>query len=307
MRCTMPCVASPSARLNALAPALGLDVVARRGLQSRSIGGRILAIRTLGHLRDPSAWKAMQEQLASSNALVSFYAAAALVLIDAQRAMPGIMNQLAERESWPGEAMARLLVDAGADIAREPIRALMLSLGAGKMPPLLPWLVARGCGARQRSRDRTAAPESGSIVEHRRRGLARACWTRRCCRRSRVFASFGRCAISARTSRVAYGRLGGLGRDRDAHAADERQRLVGALPRGAGIAEAERHGRRAARGGACAAHATPMRATCCEHVQCRGGVSHERCAEVLTAVQWGFSAISSLLNVIYLGLAFIAL
>ncbi|MGH8130927.1 MAG: HEAT repeat domain-containing protein [Steroidobacteraceae bacterium] len=127
-------------RLNALAPRYGLDVIARRGLQSRSISGRILAIRTLGHLRDASAWKGLQEQLASSNALVSFYAAAALVSIDATRAMPGIMLQLAERESWPGEAMARLLVDAGSDISREPIRALMLSLAPDKTPALLPWL-----------------------------------------------------------------------------------------------------------------------------------------------------------------------
>ena len=109
-------------------------------IHSRRIGRRILAIRTLGHLHDPSSWKPLQEQLASANALVSFYAAAALVQIDAQRAMPGIMNQLAERESWPGEAMARLLVDAGADVAREPIRALMLSLAPAKVPPLLPWL-----------------------------------------------------------------------------------------------------------------------------------------------------------------------
>jgi hypothetical protein len=36
--------------------------------------------------------------------------------------------------------MARLLVDAGADVAREPIRALMLSLAPVKIPPLLPWL-----------------------------------------------------------------------------------------------------------------------------------------------------------------------
>jgi HEAT repeat protein len=130
----------PSARLNAAALKLGLDVAARRHIHSRAVGKRILAIRTLGHLQDPSSWKSLQEQLASVNALVSFYAAAALVRIDAQRAMPGIMNQLAERESWPGEAMARLLVDAGADVAREPIRALMLSLGPDKVPPLLPWL-----------------------------------------------------------------------------------------------------------------------------------------------------------------------
>ena len=131
---------SSSEKLNAAAKALGLDVAARRMIHSRQVGRRILAIRTLGHLHDPMSWKPLQEQLASSNSLVSFYAAAALVLIDAQRAMPGIMLQLAERESWPGEAMARLLVDAGADVAREPIRAMMLSLAPNKVPPLLPWL-----------------------------------------------------------------------------------------------------------------------------------------------------------------------
>ncbi len=129
-----------SVRLNQVALELRLDVAARRMIHSRRIGRRILAIRTLGHLHDPSSWKALQEQLSSANALVSFYAAAALVQIDAQRAMPGIMHELAERESWPGEAMARLLVDAGADIAREPVRALMLSLSPEKLPPLLPWL-----------------------------------------------------------------------------------------------------------------------------------------------------------------------
>ncbi len=127
-------------QLNAIALQLGLDVVARRMIHSKRIGRRILAIRTLGHLRDPSSWRTLQDQLASANAIVSFYAAAALVQIDAHRAMPGIMLQLAERESWPGEAMARLLVDAGADVAREPIRGLMLSLAPAKVPPLLPWL-----------------------------------------------------------------------------------------------------------------------------------------------------------------------
>jgi HEAT repeat protein len=129
-----------STRLNELALRLGFDAAARQLMNSREVGEQILAIRTLGHLRDPTAWKALQEQLVSVNALVSFYAAAALVQIDAQRAMPGIMSQVAERESWPGEAMARLLVDAGADVAREPIRALMLSLAPAKIPPLLPWL-----------------------------------------------------------------------------------------------------------------------------------------------------------------------
>jgi len=127
-------------RLNELALRLGFDNAARHLMNSRQVGKQILAIRTLGHLRDATAWKPLQEQLIAANAVVSFFAAAALVQIDAQRAMPGIMLQVAERESWPGEAMARLLVDGGADIAREPIRALMLSLTPSKVPPLLPWL-----------------------------------------------------------------------------------------------------------------------------------------------------------------------
>ena len=129
-----------SVRLNEVAQILGFDVAARRMMHSRQIARRILAIRTLGHLRDETSWRNLQEPLASANALVSFYAAAALVQIDPQRAMPGIMLQLAERESWPGEAMARLLVDAGADVARGPIRELMLSLAPDKIPRLLPWL-----------------------------------------------------------------------------------------------------------------------------------------------------------------------
>lgn len=130
----------PTERLNAVGLKLGFDAAARRMIHSRHAGRRILAIRTLGHLRDPASWKPLHEQLGAQNALVSFYAAAAMVRIDAQRAMPGIMNQLAERESWPAEAMARLLTDVGADIAREPIRALMFSIAPAKLPPLLPWL-----------------------------------------------------------------------------------------------------------------------------------------------------------------------
>lgn len=129
-----------SERLNELARRMGLDAAARHMMHSREIRKRILGIRTLGHLRDAAAWKQLQEQLVAANALVSFYAAAALIQIDAQRAMPGIMLQLAERENWPGEAMARLLLEAGANVAREPIRALMLSLEPSKVPPLLPWL-----------------------------------------------------------------------------------------------------------------------------------------------------------------------
>ena len=129
-----------TARLNELARAIGIDMAARRLLRRGGLGARILAVRTLGHLRDPADWRALQGQLVAANALLSFYAAAALIQIDAQRAMPGIALQLAEREEWPGEAIAGLLKEAGTQVTREPIRALIFSLEAAKVPPLLPWL-----------------------------------------------------------------------------------------------------------------------------------------------------------------------
>ena len=132
---------SGTGRLNELARQVGIDSTARRLLRKKSLGARILAIRTLGNLRDVTSWQTLQEQLGSRNALLSFYAAAALIQIDAQRAMPGLVNQLAEREEWPGEAVAGLLKEAGSQVTREPIRALVLSLPPEKIPALLPWLM----------------------------------------------------------------------------------------------------------------------------------------------------------------------
>ncbi len=262
----------PSARLNAVALKLGLDVAARRLIHSRRVGRQILAIRTLGHLKDPSSWKPLQEQLGSQNALVSFYAAAALVRIDAQRAMPGIMNQLAERESWPAEAMARLLTDVGADIAREPIRALMFALAPAKLPPLLPWLahvdavlgseVAVELLRRHPDNAEIVAAalmvvlDPGALPELARfadvRGRRRAPEPRR----------------RLRPARRARGR-------RDRHAPDVRQGLVGALPRGPGAPDAQGHDRRPARGGARPPDG-PLRA---RHARARargGDARHER-------------------------------
>ena len=219
-----------SARLNAVGLKLGLDVAARRLIHSGRIGRRILAIRTLGHLQDPSSWKPLQEQLASANALVSFYAAAALVQIDAQRAMPGIMNQLAERESWPGEAMARLLVDAGADVARDPIRALMLSLDPSKVPPLLPWLahVDAVLGSEVAVELLRRHPDDAHIVAAalaRRAGSGRAAGARA------LRAIHGRRRAQEPRRRLWASREPrGYG---DRHAAHVRQGLVGALSRGA--------------------------------------------------------------------------
>ncbi|MGH8309818.1 MAG: HEAT repeat domain-containing protein, partial [Steroidobacteraceae bacterium] len=47
---------------------------------------------------------------------------------------------LGGHEHWPAEAVARLLKEAGTEIAREPLRALVFSIERGKIPSVLPWL-----------------------------------------------------------------------------------------------------------------------------------------------------------------------
>jgi hypothetical protein len=128
-------------RLNAFARTLGLDVVALRMLRRGSVRARIVAIRTIGHLREGAVWDRLETELTSPNALASFCAASAMVRIDARRAMPIVMAQLAGHEHWPAEALARLLKEAGSEAAREPLRAFVFS-GAhpAKVASVLQWL-----------------------------------------------------------------------------------------------------------------------------------------------------------------------
>ena len=169
------------------------------------------------------------------------------------------MNQLAERESWPGEAMARLLVDAGADVAREPIRALMLSLAPAKIPPLLPWLshVDAVLGSevavellRRHPDDMDIAAAALLVVTGSQAAPGvRALRGRRGCRRA------PESRRRLRPARLARRRRAG-------RAAHVRPRLVGALSRGPGAAQAQGHDgwiawRRSAR-----SSTTCTRATC---------------------------------------------
>ncbi len=147
-----------SARLNAAALKLGFDVAARRLIHSRRVGRRILAIRTLGHLRDPSSWKPLQEQL-------ELRECARLVLrggcarsdrraaSDARHHEPARgARELAGRGDGAAPRGRGRRRRAGADSRAD-------ALVAPEQDPAAPALArARGCRARQRSRDRVAAP-----------------------------------------------------------------------------------------------------------------------------------------------------
>lgn len=116
----------PAVGLNHLGFELEIDQIAWRMLQRGRLGERLLAIATLGHLRDVSAWDAIAEHLDAENTLISLMSAKALINIDAERAVPVIIPLITAREDWAAARVASLLREAGPEAtSRRLARAIL--------------------------------------------------------------------------------------------------------------------------------------------------------------------------------------
>lgn len=86
--------------LNRLGREADLDKLALRLLRSRRLKWRLLAIRTLGNLRERDAWSGLRKELYASQP-TSVLAARALLQIDPEAALPSLIPLLCERDDWP--------------------------------------------------------------------------------------------------------------------------------------------------------------------------------------------------------------
>ena len=107
--------------LNQIARALSIGDVALRMLRSRNLRERLLAIMTLGHLRERLAWDSLFDIAENGGALLSVAAARSLVIIDATTAVPRLMPLLIRRDDWPASRVATMLQTAGADVISDQI------------------------------------------------------------------------------------------------------------------------------------------------------------------------------------------
>jgi hypothetical protein len=103
---------SASERLNHLARRLGCDVSARKLLKNGTRPERLLAILTLGHLRDQASWDALCLQAATPDPLASIHAARALIKIDPLRGTQWLYPQLLKRQDWDISQIANFLSEA---------------------------------------------------------------------------------------------------------------------------------------------------------------------------------------------------
>ncbi|HEY5799092.1 MAG TPA: HEAT repeat domain-containing protein [Burkholderiaceae bacterium] len=113
-----------SQTLNAAARQLGCDVLARDMLHRGNRAQRLLAILTLGHLRDAKAWDMLRVQASMADSIVSVNALRALTQIDAGRAARELTPQLLARDDWPLARLASLLLETQDSFAAELLAAI---------------------------------------------------------------------------------------------------------------------------------------------------------------------------------------
>jgi len=118
--------------------ALGLARIAQRRLRLRGTAEKILALVTLGHLRDQQVWDIALDMLTDDNPLISMMAARALINIDATRGVAAILPVIRDREDWSTPRVAALLREAGPQAVAAPLAELI----RGSVPEQIPKLIA---------------------------------------------------------------------------------------------------------------------------------------------------------------------
>jgi HEAT repeat protein len=120
-----------SSRLSQLAVRCGIEPVVRNMLNDRSVRTRLVAIFTLGHLRDQAAWQDLVRLSRDNHPVVSICAARALLQIDPGRALPMLMPSLTGRGDWSIAKVTAMLAESGADAISAPLVAAVKSVVEG--------------------------------------------------------------------------------------------------------------------------------------------------------------------------------
>lgn len=122
-----------SANLIALAHRTVIPDMARRLFNGRRVRARILAVQTIGHLRDATSKSAIRELLDHENTALSITAAATLVEIDADLGIAAIVPMIDARRDWPKTRVSIVLRRAGSERVSEPMyRAIRSANNRGK-------------------------------------------------------------------------------------------------------------------------------------------------------------------------------
>jgi len=133
--------------LNQLARQTGMDRAAKRLLKAKGLRKRLMAIITLGHLREQSAWDDLAELAQSPHPVVSLSAARALVDIDPKAALTLIAPWIGARADWSPPRVAALLSHAGSELIAQPLSQTVMTAAPDMAMRLLHYLEVTRCTA----------------------------------------------------------------------------------------------------------------------------------------------------------------
>jgi hypothetical protein len=107
--------------LNKLARIVGMNVTAKKLLLRGAFAERILAMMTLGNLRDKSAWATLSSLMHDASPLISLAASSALMKINAEEGIHLFMPLVVLRDDWPPVKVAMIFKEAGPAVISEPL------------------------------------------------------------------------------------------------------------------------------------------------------------------------------------------
>jgi HEAT repeat protein len=113
-------------RLSEVARRAGMTRLAKLLLAEVNLSDRLLAISTLGQLRDRSVRPELLGLARGRELSLSLAAARALVQIDAAAAIDELLPLIVGRDDWPPAAVVRILQEAGPDVISGPLGAAAL-------------------------------------------------------------------------------------------------------------------------------------------------------------------------------------
>ncbi len=123
--------------LNIVARRLNLDLWAIRGLGKRNFRNKLLAIQTLGWLREDMVGDELIEIMKNGNPVVSLSAARALTKTHGEEGIELFINLIAKRKDWSFSMVGKILREAGADLISYPLVKVALSTEEKSLPKLL--------------------------------------------------------------------------------------------------------------------------------------------------------------------------
>jgi hypothetical protein len=131
--------------LNQLARLAGMDRAAMKLLKAKGLRKRLMAIITLGHLGEQSAWDDLVALAQSPHPIVSLSAARALVDIDPNAALPLITQWIGARADWSAPKVAALLSQIGSASIAPPLSEAVMSATPDMAMRILHYLEVTRC------------------------------------------------------------------------------------------------------------------------------------------------------------------